>query len=196
MRKEKTLCQKVGRLWSLMVGLKVTGKNFVQPQITVHYPRQTVDNISTFKGHIQLVGKPKEPSVPKCICCMLCVTSCPSGCIKVVKTKPPKEDTSKDAPGDLQTEKKEPPKAPKTPSKWILDFNTCSLCGTCAEVCPVKSIEYSCDVYSAGFSRQDFVYDLLDDLKVRAAAAPAPKKAEKKASAAEPAVAKEEAKAE
>lgn len=205
MREEKTLCQKVGRLWSLMVGLKVTGKNYVQPQITIHYPRQTVDNISTFRGHIQLVGKPKEPSVPKCICCMLCVTSCPSSCIKVVKMKPPKvEEAAPPAPKDMPDgtkplEKKAPPKedkAPKTPSKWTVDFNLCSLCGTCAEVCPVKSIEFSSDAYLAGFERKEFVYDMLDELRIRAESAPAPKKAEKKAPAAAPAEAAQEAEAE
>lgn len=178
MRQEKTLREKVSRLWSLMVGLKVTGKNFVQPQITVHYPRQTVDNISTYKGHIQLVGKPKQPDVAKCICCMLCVTSCPSGCIKVVKTKAPK--LPEDAPPDTPK-----PKAPKTPSKWTLNYNLCSLCGTCAEVCPVKSIEYSTDVYVAGYERKEFEYDMLEDLVVRAKDAPAPKKAEKKPAKAE-----------
>lgn len=183
-RKSLTVWETVKRQWSLIVGLKVTGKNFVQPQITVHYPRETVGDISTYKGHVQLVGKPKQPDVPKCICCMLCVTSCPSGCIKVVKMKPPKDDAPKDeapaAPKDMpdaaKPEKKAPPakKAPKTPSKWTLDYNKCSLCGTCVEVCPVKSIEYSCDAYIAGYSSEDFQYDLMADLKERAAKMPPP----------------------
>ncbi|BBD06868.1 4Fe-4S binding protein [Desulfovibrio ferrophilus] len=188
-RKKLTFWETVKRQWSLVVGLKVTGKNYIKPQITTHYPRQTVDNISTFKGHVQLVGKPKQPDVAKCICCMLCVTSCPSSCIKVVKMKPPKEDpipeaaAPKDMPDAAQPAKQAPPKAkaPKTPVKWTLDFNLCSLCGTCVEVCPVKSIEYSNDSYLAGYSRKDFEYDLLADLKERAAKmpAPAPKKAPK-----------------
>jgi len=198
-RKKLTVWETVKRQWSLIVGLKVTGKNFVQPQLTVHYPRQTAENVATYKGHVQLVGKPKEPEIPKCICCMLCVTSCPSGCIKVVKMKPPKEDAPetataeapKNMPEELKPEKQAPPKdkTPKTPSKWMLDYNMCSLCGTCVEVCPVKSIEYSNDIYVAGFSRDDFKYDLLADLKERAAKMPppAPKKAkaEEKETAAE-----------
>ena len=182
-RKKLTVWETIKRQWSLVVGLKVTGKNYVKPQLTVHYPRQVVDNLSTYKGHIQLVGKPKQPDVPKCICCMLCVTSCPSGCIKVVKTKPPKVEVPPDLP---EGEAPPKPKAPKTPSKWTLDYNLCSLCGTCAEVCPVKSIEFSNDVYLAGYSRKDFEYDLMADLKERAANAPAPaKKAAKKEPAAE-----------
>lgn len=179
-RKKLTVWETVKRQWSLVVGLKVTGANYVKPQLTVHYPRQTVDNLATYKGHIQLVGKPKEPSIPKCICCMLCVTSCPSGCLKVVKAKPPAEEPA------AEGEAPKKPKAPKTPAKWTLDYNLCSLCGTCAEVCPVKSIEFSTDVYLAGSSRKDFEYDLLADLRRRAAEAPAPqKKAAKKEPAAE-----------
>ena len=59
-------------VWSLLVGLRVTGSEFAKKQVTVHYPRQVVDNISTFRGHIELVGKPKDPAVPKCISCMMC----------------------------------------------------------------------------------------------------------------------------
>ena len=42
-------------LWSLIVGLKVTGKEFCRPWITVHYPRQEVTNLDTYRGHIDLV---------------------------------------------------------------------------------------------------------------------------------------------
>ncbi|WP_461209042.1 4Fe-4S dicluster domain-containing protein [Desulfocurvus sp. DL9XJH121] len=172
-RKKLTVWDTVKRQWSLIVGLRVTGINYVKPQLTVHYPRETVgaDSLAGYKGHIQLVGKPKEPAVPKCICCMLCVTSCPSGCIKVVKTKPPKVEESA-----VEGEPPAKPKAPKTPSRWTLDYNLCSLCGTCAEVCPVKSIEFSKDVYLAGTSRKDFEFDLMADLRERAAKAPAPEK--------------------
>ncbi len=74
-------------LWSLVVGLRVTGDNMVKPQITVHYPRRTVESIEGYRGHVQLVGKPGNPAEPKCICCMMCVNSCPSNCITVVQAK-------------------------------------------------------------------------------------------------------------
>ncbi|NJB67686.1 NADH-quinone oxidoreductase subunit I [Desulfobaculum xiamenense] len=171
----KAVSDTVKGLWSLVVGLKVTGKNYVSPQLTIHYPRKTVDNIETYHGHIELVGKPKEPAVPRCICCMLCVTSCPSGCITVVKQKEPKEPAraSADAPKEMLGEvgeKKAPPmaKPAKTPSRWKLNYNLCSLCGTCVEVCPVKSIRFSNDVYIAGYSQDDFVYDLLARLREQA----------------------------
>ncbi|GAB6175794.1 hypothetical protein JCM16814_06850 [Desulfobaculum senezii] len=171
----KTMRDTVKGLWSLLVGLRVTGQNFVRPQLTVHYPRKTVDNIHTYHGHIELVGKPKEPAVPKCICCMLCVTSCPSGCISVIKKKEPKPaakegpEAPKEMVGEVKGKTEPPKKKPvKTPSKWKLDYNLCSLCGTCVEVCPVKSIRFSTDVYLAGYERNDFEYDLLARLREQA----------------------------
>lgn len=177
MAKPRSVFENLKRLWSLIVGLRVTGQNYVQPQITVHYPRQTVgDSISTFRGHIELIGKPKQPEVAKCICCMLCVTSCPSSCIKVVKKKEPKPDPAAEAPKDMATptpEKVAPPKkkkALKTPSKWTVDFNLCSLCGTCVEVCPVKSLRFSDNSYLASYDSNDFKYDLLAELHKKATA--------------------------
>jgi NADH-quinone oxidoreductase subunit I len=70
---------------------------------------------------------------------------CPSQCITV------------------QGEKKEGDKR-KYPTVFQVDFTRCSLCGTCSEVCPVGAIDYS-DVYGlAGFTREEFLYDLLADV--------------------------------
>lgn len=187
-------------LWSLLVGLKITGKEFSRKQITVHYPRKVAENLTTYRGHIELVGKPKEPAVPKCISCMMCASVCPSGCItvkKMPKPKPPKDEAaeapakkapartpeeqakSNTAKGEALLEKKgggkkaEPPKKAKpikTPKTFKLDYNTCSLCGLCVQACPVKSLRFSTDIYPAGFGREEFVYDLMQRLRDQAAA--------------------------
>jgi len=151
-------------LWSLVVGLGVTGKYFLQRTVTVHYPRETVDNLSTYRGHIELVAKPKDPTTAKCILCGMCQMNCPSGCIKIkqhteeVDAPPPKAK-----PGEEGEEAKEPPKKKKVKvmDAYMLDFNYCSLCGICVQTCPVNSLKFSNDVYIAGYSRDDFVYDLL-----------------------------------
>ncbi len=152
-------------LWSLAVGLKVTGREFARPQLTVHYPRKVVDNIVTYRGHIELVGKPKEPAVPKCITCMMCATVCPSGCISIKKFPPPKV-----APAAEGEEAKPKAKPVKTPKAFNLNYNTCSLCGLCVQNCPVDSLRFSTDVYLAGVSRADFEYDLMARLAAQAEA--------------------------
>ncbi|MEF2145167.1 MAG: 4Fe-4S binding protein [Desulfovibrionaceae bacterium] len=173
----KDIFRTLGDLWSLVVGLKVTGKYFAQPTITTHYPRATVDPDveMTFGGHVELVPKPKDPSKPKCIACMMCVTNCPSGCLTVIKAKAPKptpeeEKAMQEAEAKGETVKK--PKAPKEPAKFLYDYSMCSLCGTCIENCPVGSLRYSHNIYFVGTSRKQFHLDLLKRLSRQADNAP------------------------
>ena len=170
--------------WSLFVGLKVTGKYFCKPLVTVHYPRQVIDNenLQTYGGHVELIGKPKDPATPKCISCMMCVTNCPSKCLTVVKQKPPKLTPEEEAAmkaAEEAGEKVVKPKAPKNPAKFIYDYTKCSLCGTCIDNCPAKSLRYSNNMYWVATSRKEMKIDLLARLKEQAndmpAAAPAPK---------------------
>lgn len=103
-------------LWSLVVGLRVTGDNMLRPQITVHYPRRTVESLEGYRGHVQLVGKPGDPAEPRCICCMMCVNSCPSACITVqVKEEapPPPDPAATAAPAAPVAKDKAPAAAAK-----------------------------------------------------------------------------------
>lgn len=175
----KNVIQPVVDCWSLFVGLKVTGKYLVGKNVTVHYPRETVDREveETFGGHIELVAKPKDPEMPKCISCMMCVTVCPSKCLTVVKQKAPAltaEQEEEKKRCEEAGEKFKKPKAPKNPAKFNYDYSLCSLCGTCIENCPVNSLKYSNNIYFVGTSRKEFKLDLLARLNKQASAAQAP----------------------
>ncbi|NDV18973.1 4Fe-4S dicluster domain-containing protein [Pseudodesulfovibrio sp. JC047] len=176
--------------WSLIVGLKITGKFFCKPLVTVHYPRQVIDseNLRTYGGHVELIGKPKDPATPKCISCMMCVTNCPSNCLKVVKQKAPKptpEQEAAMAAAKEAGEKVVKPKAPKNPLKFTYDYSKCSLCGTCIDNCPAKALQYSNNMYWVVTSRKELEIDLLARLKEQATelSAPAPKTEAKSAAA-------------
>ena len=180
----KHVIQPIIDCWSLIVGLKVTGKYFCKPLITVHYPRQVIDdeNLSTYGGHVELIGKPKDPAMPKCISCMMCVTNCPSKCLTVVKQKAPKPTPEEEAAmkaAEEAGEKVKKPKAPKNPAKFMYDYTLCSLCGTCIDNCPAKSLRFSNNMYWVATSRKEMKIDLLARLKEQAAevpaSAPAPK---------------------
>ena len=152
--------QPVKDCWSLIVGLKITGKYFCKPLITVHYPREVIDseNLSTFGGHVEQIGKPKDPATPKCISCMMCATNCPSRCLTVVKQKAPKPTPEQEqamAEAKEKGEKVVKPKAPKNPAKFTYDYSLCSLCGTCIDVCPVKSLKFSNNIYWVATSRKE-----------------------------------------
>ena len=167
-----SLFQQIASLWSLIVGLKITGKYFFQKTRTVHYPRKTVQplGLENYRGHIELVPKEDDPLTPKCITCMMCATSCPSGCYKVLKKKPPQP-----TPEELQAMKeaeakgeKIRPKVIKEPGVFLYDYSLCSLCGICVENCPVDSLRFSKDVYVASTNKKDCKYDLLARLQQQA----------------------------
>ncbi|KAF5045535.1 NADH-quinone oxidoreductase subunit I [anaerobic digester metagenome] len=147
-------------MWSLVVGLNITGKYFLQPNVTIHYPRQEVDNLATFRGHIELIPEDNDPLTPRCISCGTCAKACPSGCITVIKKKAP-------APTPEEVEKGVKPKAPKDPETFKLDFTLCSLCGQCVMSCPADAIRFSQNINIAGYSRQDFHFDLIARLRSR-----------------------------
>jgi NADH-quinone oxidoreductase subunit I len=50
---------------------------------------------------------------------------------------------------------------------YTLDFTKCSLCGTCVEVCPTAALEYSQEYELAGFTSDEFRFDLLKRLEER-----------------------------
>jgi NADH-quinone oxidoreductase subunit I len=132
---------------SLLLGLGVTFKAFLQPVVTVQYPRETIAITPNYRGHIELKRDPKSGECP-CIVCGMCARACPSGCITV------------------DGEKKEGEKG-KTLTVFTLDFTRCSLCGTCVETCPRGAIDFSQDYNIAGFTREEFHYDLIKRLKER-----------------------------
>jgi NADH-quinone oxidoreductase subunit I len=188
----KCAVETVKGIWSLVVGLAITGKYFISPKRTTYYPRETVEKAAadSFRGPIELVGTPKDPTTPKCISCMLCVQACPSNCITVKKRPAPVMTPEQQKEFDEATARGENPKkptAPKDPAVYNYDFTYCSLCACCVEACPVNSIKFSNELYLSGTRREDFNIDLLARLKRTAKAKPA---REKSAPASAPAEAK------
>ena len=177
----KNLSNAVSGLWSLVVGLKITGVEFFRPWLTVHYPRQEVINLGTYRGHIDLVPQDNNPKLPKCIMCCKCAEICPSGCIHIdmhIKgddgpARPDECHTIMVGPGiEIPFSGRKLPPADvidRELDTFHLNYNYCSLCGLCVQTCPVGSLKFSRDSYLAGTSRKDFEFDLLQRLKDRPA---------------------------
>jgi NADH-quinone oxidoreductase subunit I len=176
------LSQTIKGLWSLVVGMKVTGIEFFKPKLTVHYPRKEVDNLATYRGHCDLVARDDDPFTPKCIMCNICIENCPSSCLSmtmhVVDDDRPRPTGGAGElmlaqevvlPGSMR---KPLPQAriDRVVDSFKLDYNLCSLCGLCVQNCPVTSLAWSREAYLCGRSRKEFEFDLLGRLRDKATA--------------------------
>lgn len=170
-------------LKSLFVGLGITGRAFAKPAVTVIYPKQEVTNLDTYRGHVELVGRPDDPAVPRCIACGACTRACPSQCLSVgcaIGAGGGGNAEALEMAGELipvgAAMAPAPQKGCKVPGAFIYDYSLCSLCGQCVKACPVDSLRFSQHVYFVGASRADFRLDLMARLARQAAEAPAPGK--------------------
>ena len=127
-------------VWSLAVGLGVTGRHMLRRRVTIYYPHERPDT-SKWGGPIELVTFP-ETLTHDCIACNACVRICPSECITVEGERP--EGSKK-----------------MRATRFILDFSTCSLCGLCVEVCPTDTLRYSTRYDEAAYTRDATYDDLL-----------------------------------
>lgn len=135
----------IGGFKSLLVGANITTREFFKPVVTEQYPHFVPVMTERFRGHIELI-KNEETGAPNCIVCGMCQRACPTGCISLKGEKP--EGAKK-----------------KVLTSYVLDFTTCSLCGTCVESCNFNAISYSKDFNLASTRKEDFVFDLLKRLE-------------------------------
>ena len=129
---------------SLLDGMWVTLKEFPRRPVTLSYPHESVKMYPRFRGHIELIAN--EEGKSNCIVCSMCQRACPSSCISLAGAKP-------------EGEKK------KVLTRYILDFTTCSLCGSCVESCNFNALRFSNEYNLASTNKDDFIMDLLKRLE-------------------------------
>ena len=127
--------------WSLAVGMWITLQHAFRRPVTIQYPYQTMKMPARYRGHIELTCD-AATGQPKCICCMACQRACPSACIELDGVKP--EGATR-----------------KVPTRYTLNFTTCSLCGLCVESCNFDALEFSKDYNLASVRKADYHMDLL-----------------------------------
>ncbi|MDR2442817.1 MAG: 4Fe-4S binding protein [Deltaproteobacteria bacterium] len=140
----KAIIDNIKGLYSLLVGLSITGRFLLSPRQTVHYPRKVIEpeNMASYRGPLELVPGDPDPAQSRCISCQMCVRACPGHCLTVTKG----------ASG-------------KSPEVWLYDFTLCCLCAACVESCPTGAIRFSHKVYLVADSREALHLDLLGQLK-------------------------------
>ena len=180
----KRLKKTISGLWSLIVGLKITGIELCKPWITTRYPYREVENLSSFRGHIELVAKDDEPVAPRCVICWTCSDVCPSRCISIRAHVVGEDAVAHASDGGLllapavssphsRHSAPAPERIERALDSFQLNYSLCSLCGLCVQNCPAEAIRFSRNFYLVGTSRQDFQIDLLARLKSQARTAAA-----------------------
>ena len=101
---------------SLLIGMKVTIKNFFAPSVTLDYPNKKQPMTANFRGMVDL--KPEA-----CVICYQCIKICPTAALYlshknvVVQEKKKMEIT-----------------------KFTYNAVLCCFCGLCDEICPTDAI--------------------------------------------------------
>jgi NADH-quinone oxidoreductase subunit I len=130
-------------LWTLVSGMGVTLRNLFRRPVTEQYPHEKPELSPTFRSAITLL-RFDETNTHDCIACMQCVRICPSFCIHVEGTR------HEGVKG-------------KRASEFEVDYALCSLCGLCIDVCPTDTLGYSKVYDVAGYERDGFTFDLLEE---------------------------------
>lgn len=105
-------------LWELLLGMKLTGRNFFRRKVTLMYPEQKAPKSPRFRGLHALRRYPNGEE--RCIACKLCEAVCPALAITIDSA--PRDD------GTRRT------------TRYDIDLFKCIYCGFCEESCPVDSI--------------------------------------------------------
>lgn len=105
-------------LWELLVGLKLTGRNFFRKKVTIQFPEESTPTSVRFRGLHALRRYPNGEE--RCIACKLCEAVCPALAITI--------ESEPRADGSRRT------------TRYDIDLFKCIYCGFCEESCPVDSI--------------------------------------------------------
>jgi NADH-quinone oxidoreductase subunit I len=105
-------------LWELLIGLRLTGKYFLGPKVTIQFPEEKTPTSPRFRGiHAQRRYPNGEE---RCIACKLCEAVCPALAITI--------EAEPRADGSRRT------------TRYDIDIFKCVYCGFCEESCPVDAI--------------------------------------------------------
>lgn len=113
-------------LWTLLIGMKITGKYFFRPwkNVTQQYPenRDSLVMFERFRGEVYMYHN--ENNEHLCTGCGICELNCPNGSIEVIsKTIVTPEGKKK-----------------KIIDQHIYHLGMCTMCNLCVKACPTDAI--------------------------------------------------------
>lgn len=130
-------------VWSLLVGMKVTGSYFFRPStiVTQKYPnnRKELVMFDRFKGEV--VMPHNEKNEHKCTGCGICEINCPNGTIEVISKSTVTEEGKKKRAID----------------QHIYRLGMCTFCALCVKTCPSDALAFSQEFEHAVFNRVSLI---------------------------------------
>jgi len=113
-------------LWTLLIGMKVTGKYFFTPwkNVTQQYPenRDKLVMFDRFRGEVIMTHN--ENNEHKCTGCGICELNCPNGSIEIISKSIVTTDGKKKRIID----------------QHIYHLGMCTFCNLCIKACPTGAI--------------------------------------------------------
>jgi len=123
-------------LKELLRGMRLTGRHFFAPEITVQFPEEKTPQSPRFRGLHALRRYPNGEE--RCIACKLCEAVCPALAITIESEE--REDGS------------------RRTTRYDIDLVKCIFCGFCEEACPVDAIVETRILEYHGEKRGDLYY--------------------------------------
>lgn len=132
-------------LKSLLVGMKVTFREFFTKKTTEQYPenRAELKMFDRFRGTLTMPHD--ENGNNKCVACGLCQNACPNDTIHI----------ESEMVEDPETGKKK-----RVLVKYQYDLGSCMFCMLCVNVCPHDAIAFDQKFEHAVFEREKLVMTL------------------------------------
>ena len=124
-------------LVELFRGMKLTGKYFFSPTITVQFPEEKTPMSPRFRGLHAL--RRYDNGEERCIACKLCEAVCPAMAITIES--------------DVRTD------GTRRTTRYDIDLTKCIFCGFCEESCPVDAIVEGPNFEFAAETREELYYD-------------------------------------
>ena len=103
-------------LISLLIGMKVTMKNFFTPTVTLNYPSKKQPMVSNFRGMVDLIPE-------ACVICYQCIKICPVAALDLAHKQTVVADKKKNEI-----------------TRFTYNAELCCFCGLCDEICPTDAI--------------------------------------------------------
>jgi NADH-quinone oxidoreductase subunit I len=131
-------------VWSLLVGMKVTGSYFFRPWkiVTQQYPenrkkkgKKKLVMYERFRG--ELIMPHFEGNFHKCTGCAICEMNCPNGTIEVISKMVVSDDGKKKRELD----------------QYVYRMGMCTFCALCVKTCPSNAIAFSPEFEHAVFNK-------------------------------------------